>query len=138
MHGKTGSGMEGLIKKLRAELADANNKLEDLEIYLLDDRDDFLCCSYCELVRHSDDLVGCDMNADHQVCGIHESIKNNDDGQYSCIVCIQARKKKASKALVSLSVSLKRNHCHKDVYENIFIPLMKKMREDAKKNREWD
>jgi hypothetical protein len=129
--------MEGRqIKRLRWR--NTASELEDLERYLLDDLEDFNRCDYCQRIRHSDNSLACAKNDDHYVCEDHKSIEINDDGDRICIICIEARKKKAGEALEALSISLKRNRCHKDVYSNIFIPLMDKIHKEAKKKEEWD
>lgn len=128
--------MEGRVKRLKEKLANTQGRLDDLEHHLLHERKHWLRCDYCERVKHSSAMFSCSIGG-HYVCEDHDSARI-DQVSDICVICMEARDEMASHALVTLSGCLKRNRCHKDVYENIFIPLMKKMREDAWKNWEWD
>lgn len=94
-------------------------ELDGLEDYLLKECEDFYRCRYCTLI-------------------MHENAMWNEPGTSGCFNCIESREASAKWALLAFLVCLKRNHCHKDVYENIFIPLTKGMRKEAWKREEWD
>lgn len=127
--------MEGCVKRLKEKLADARDRLEELEQHLLDDRKHFTRCDYCERVKHSSRMFSCSVNG-HYVCEDHNSIRI--DCFDVCVICIEARNVKAKQAFVALSICLKRNDCHKDIYSNVFIPLMKQICEESWEKDEWD
>lgn len=111
---------------------------------------------YCKKGKHSQYIFLCDMpQCDKRYCYNHHWVRNMDCGHHICQdhdartlhvegvavcrLCVFERIRNSTAAITTLLGLLRRKSvCHKDVYSNVFIPLVKDVWKHSKKKECWN
>lgn len=118
-------------------------------------KDDWQYCTwcpflpYCTKTDHTTSLLSCDMpdcenkfckghiwrrilECGHNICRNHPTQVFQKDGQIVCYLCRLNRRKSL---LVLLGLLRRKSVCHKDIYSNVFIPLIQTMNDRMSRNK---